>query len=408
MLKKSLPDLPETAGVYLFKKDANVIYVGKAINLKSRVKSYFDLHLLEKTEKMVNKATNLDFIKVDSELEALLLEAKLIKKYMPDYNIISKDDKHPLYITITKDKFPRVITTRKDGTYGPFPSTKNVYLILKMIRKIFPYSDHKLGERACIYNHIGLCSPCPNISTDNKTYLKNIRNIKLILDGKIKKLKKTLTNEMIILSKLQKYEDAKSVKEKIDTLDYITQPRIQPFEYLKNPNLYEDNRKNEIESFLKILKSYFINLKSIRRIECFDIAHLQGVSATASMVVFIDGEADKNEYKHFKIKQKKGQSDFDSMEEVAKRRSNHFESWGVPDLIIVDGSIGQINKFKLNIKNIPIVGIAKNPDRLIINADNKIRLQDLPLQLVSRIRDEAHRFARRYHKKLLLSRENFV
>jgi len=143
----------------------------------------------------------------------------------------------------------------------------------------------------------------------------------------------------------------------------------------------------------------------LNRIECFDVAHLAGTNATASMVTFIKGEADKNFYRHFRIRQSKGNSDTDSLKEVITRRVNHIKDWGRPDLIIVDGGVSQVNAFAkiLYIKevNIPVVGIAKNPDRLIIGTQ-KIKLKDTSLHLVSRIRDEAHRFARRYHHMLIL------
>ena len=160
---------------------------------------------------MISDAQELSFIQVGSELEALLLEARLIRSYKPKYNIISKDDKHPLYIQITKEKYPRVITVRKIdlesepslANYGPFPSSKNVRSVLKMIRRIFPYSDHKLGKRPCLYSHIGLCDPCPNEIVQStqylvlrKKYLKNIRSIKSILDGHIDEVKKNLEKEM--------------------------------------------------------------------------------------------------------------------------------------------------------------------------------------------------------------------
>ena len=162
--------LPETPGVYIF-WDKNIpIYVGKAINLKRRVSSYFNLHLEPKTKKLMSEAETLSYIKVNSDFEALLLEANLIKKYLPKYNIVSKDDKHPLYITISKEEFPRILTSRKTDLkkrdliayYGPFPSSSNVKSILKIIRKIFPYSDHAIGKRPCLYSQIGLCDPCPN------------------------------------------------------------------------------------------------------------------------------------------------------------------------------------------------------------------------------------------------------
>lgn len=342
---------------------------------------------------MITLADSLSFTKVNSEFEALLLETKLIRKYMPKYNSASKDDKHPLYITITKEEFPRVITTRKDGTFGPFPSSNNVREVLKMIRRIFPYADHKVGSRACLYSQLGLCDPCPSIIRTNKDklkYLSNIRKIKSILNGKISVVKKDLEKEMDKLAKAEEFESANKAKRQLEKLEYITTPRVSVELYLENPNLTEDLRSEELEEIAAIVK-----VKKLRRIECYDISHLGGTKATASMVVFIEGEADKSEYRHFKIRQKKGQSDYDSIREVAKRRKKN--NWDKADLIIIDGGIGQVKAFETDI---PKVGIAKNPDRLIIGED-KLRLKGPAANLITRIRDEAHRFAQRYHHKLM-------
>lgn len=404
--------IPETAGVYSYFHNGNVIYVGKAINLKKRISSYFDLDLDIKTARMISEATHLSYIQVDSELEALLLEAKLIRTYLPHYNIAAKDDKHPLYIRITKEEFPRVIVARKIAEseknlafYGPFPSSRSVYSVLRMIRRIFPYSDHKIGKRACIYSHIGLCSPCPSeiltLNDDDKrkeltkVYRKNIRFIKSILDGKVDSLEKKLERDMKSLSNQQKYEDAARIRNQINHLEYITRPSLPTEFYLENPNLYEDTRRKELGALEELT-----NIKNIRRIECFDVAHLAGSNATASMVTFIEAEPDKDFYRHFRIKRAKGGDDYGSMREVSERRRKNFASWGTPDLIIVDGGVGQVNAFKEKISEVPIVGIAKHPDRLILD-DKKIRLSGLALNLVSRMRDEAHRFARRYHHSLI-------
>ncbi len=450
--------LPESAGIYVFFKDSLPIYVGKAINLKRRVGSYFDLDLEVKTRKMVSEATHLSFIQVASELEALLLEARLIRKYMPHFNIAAKDDKHPLYIIITKEKFPRVITCRKldalsfKQSYGPFPASGIVSVVLKMIRRIFPYSDHKLGKRGCLYSHIGLCDPCPSeilkiknlklkIQAGQK-YKKNIRNIKKIFDGKVNNLQRDLEKTMTNLSKRQMYEEAKIVRDQLERLAYITKPQMPTDFYMQNPNLYEDVRQKELIELQKTLTGSDPVIRSLRRVECLDIAHLAGTNPTASMVTFINGEADKTFYRHFKIKKAKGGDDYDSMREVARRRVMHLgeptslklrrSQWGKPDLIIVDGGMGQVKAFTSilysNEVDIPVVGIAKNPDRLIIpemsekpeNSEksdksenrkvedsknySRIKLTGPALNLVSRIRNEAHRFARRYHHKLV-SRE---
>ena len=418
--KENFLKLPEVAGVYTFWKNKTPIYIGKSVNLKSRLNSYLAITLGVKTAKMVSEADEVSFVEVTSDLESLLLESFLVKKYKPKYNIVLKDDKHALYIVITKEEFPRVLSVRKllvsgqkiIASFGPFPNSTNVKVILKMIRKIFPYSDHKTGKKPCLYSHLGLCNPCPNYingieNNDEKKfetarYKRNIRNIKLVLSRKFNVVRKGLESEMNNFSKLQKYEEAKLVRDRIKILDYITQEKTDIAMFVENPNLTEDIRAQEI-SDLKVLLNTKFNIQSLNRIECFDIAHLQGVSATASMVVLINGEKENSEYKHFKVKQKNGQSDYDSMREIAGRRVKHIEDWGKPDLIIVDGGLGQVKIFNdVFVKNdIPVVGIAKHPDRLVFPDGTKVRLKGQSLQLVSRIRDEAHRFARRLHHKLL-------
>ncbi len=420
---KIYKNLPGGPGVYIFLQESTPIYIGKAKNLKRRIGSYFDIDLQGKTARMIASATELAHIKVGSELEALLLEAKLIRIYMPKYNVAAKDDKHPLYIQTTKEKYPRVITARKLAEnqkniafFGPFPSSGNVRSVLSMLRKIFPFADHKLGKRPCLYSHIGLCKPCPNMIeqltsnkqqlTLRKQYLKNIRRINAVLSGKFDGVKKELFKEMSSLSKMQKFEEAKVLRDQIGRLEYITKPQMPADYYIENPNLYEDQRQMEIKNLKTVLKKNHFPTPKLRRIECFDIAHLAGASPTASMVTFIDGTPEKEFYRHFRIHQKKGNSDIDSLKEVIQRRIGHWASWGKPDLIIVDGGAGQVNAFTsvlgINEINIPVVGIAKNPDRLIIGK-NKVKLQGAALQLVTRMRDEAHRFARRYHHKLISS-----
>jgi excinuclease ABC subunit C len=418
--KKVFLKLPEVPGVYTFWKNDTPIYIGKSVNIKSRLNSYLDLNLSVKTAQMVSEADKASFIEVTSDLESLLLEADQVRRFKPKYNILLKDDKHALYIVITKEEFPRILTCRKlyaigyKHAYGPFPNSTNVKTILKMIRKVFPFSDHKIGKKPCLYSHLGLCNPCPNYIqriensvqrlVETKKYKTNIRNIKLVLSRKFNVVRKSLEREMNELSKKQEYEQAMVVRERIKTLDYITQERIDTHEFLQNPNLVDDIRKDELESLSKLIK-----VDKLNRIECFDIAHLSGVSATASMVVLINGEKENSEYKHFKVKQKNGQSDYDSMREISRRRVKHIESWGKPDLIIVDGGLGQVKIFNEVFEKlgIPVVGIAKHPDRLIFPDGSKIRLQGFTLQVVSRIRDEAHRFARRLHH-LLLSKKLLI
>lgn len=430
--KANLNFLPEDPGIYIFYLLDRPIYIGKAINLKRRVGSYFDLDLDPKTRKMISQATHVSFIQVTSELEALLLEAKLIRNFMPRYNIAAKDDKHPLYILITKERFPRIITGRKADLksiplkefYGPFPSSRNVRQVLRMLRKIFPYAEHKIGKRPCLYSHIGLCNPCPSFieaQSDpqqrgllSTIYLGNIRHIKAILDGKIDKVRGTLEKEMNILSKNEDYEQARILRDQIKRLEYIIQPQLPVEYFMENPNLYQDLREKELKDLKKILDKYKIAVTTLKRIECFDVAHLAGASPTASMVTFTDAEVDKNFYRHFRINQNKKNSDVDSLKEVIKRRLNHLDDWGRPDLIMVDGGKPQVGVFVRELEKfkIPVVGLAKRFETLVIPTRdiNLLKLNEykLPkgaaLNLVQRLRDEAHRFARRYHHKLLSNR----
>src|SRR4030066_1310896 len=205
----SVKNFPQTPGVYIFWEKETPIYIGKAINIKKRVLSYFSHNLIGKTLLMVNTAEQISFIRVENELEALLLEAKLVNKYKPKFNIELKDDKNPLYIRISKEEYPRILIARKNDNksknmafFGPFPSSKKVKEVLKMLRNIFPYSTHKTGKRVCFYNQINLCKPCPSYIESLKDeklkkllrgeYKDNIKSIKGILTGRIKYKRKSL------------------------------------------------------------------------------------------------------------------------------------------------------------------------------------------------------------------------
>lgn len=427
LTKKNILSSPSKNGVYIFlDRKKKIVYVGKSIKLNERLKSYLTTPLGKKTKLMISEASFFSFTVVNSELEALLLEAHLVKLYKPKYNIQLKDDKHPLYIKITNDKYPKVLTVRKKETseysavyFGPFPSSQNVHSVLKTLRRIFPFSTHKIGKRVCFYNQIGLCNPCPNVIENSpnrqkilltKTYKKSITNIKKFLNGKLKKVKNSLIKEMILSSKKQDYEKSEKIKQQINKLDYITQPITSANYFLSNPNFVQDVRNNELLQLKNLLKYYFKNLK-VNRIECYDIAHLSGVSPAASMVTFVNAEPEKTLYRHFKVNQKNSKSDTDSLSEIGKRREKHFPSWGIPDLIIIDGGKGQVSSFlDITVKhNIPVIGIAKQNETLIIPITSKGKKEykqlflpkGLVLNLIQRIRSEAHRFARRYHYHML-------
>jgi excinuclease ABC subunit C len=423
--KKNIGKTYEGSGVYIFLDEKySSIYIGKSTSVRKRLKSYLLKDLSAKTSAMMSEAQYFSYIRVNSEIEALLLEAKLIKLHKPIYNSQLKDDKNPLYIRITDEKYPRVLTARKIDQneknlefFGPFPSSKNVRNVLYMLRKIFPYAQHKPGKRGCLYSQMGFCKPCPSIIENErdekvkkelvKEYRRNINYTKNVLSGNFVFVKRRLEKKMKEFSKNEKYESAAKIREKLKMLDYITQPVINVGEFLKNPNLIDDVRRNESQELKKIIFKKESSGKKLERIECFDVAHLAGSFPTASMVTFINGEPYKKLYRHFKIRQKKGADDISSMEELARRREKYLADWGIPDLIIVDGGKAQASVFNKVFKEqgVFIVGLAKRFETLVIPEKGSYRQIILPkgnaLNLVKRIRDEAHRFARRYHHNLI-------
>ncbi len=434
--KETIKKLPDSPGIYIFFNETqHPIYIGKSISLKKRILTYISNNLLQKTRKMVNETVKFSYIAVGSEIESLLLEARLIRKYKPKYNSLHRDDKRPLYIKITKEKYPRILTARKIekeddniAFYGPFPSSSNVRSVLRILNNIFAYSDHKPQKKPCLRSQIGLCNPCPTLIENEKNaekrksliknYKQNISYIKGVLDGRIQTVRNRLEKKMKIVAKDLSFEEAVKIRDQISKLDYITQPITPISHFIKNPNLLEDLRSEELNSLRKIISKYHQLPKKLHRIECFDVAHLSGTYPTASMVTFINGEPDKTFYRHFRISlpagkagQKKGFDDVASLKEVAKRRVKYLTKWGKPDLIVVDGGKSQVHQF-INVfktHKICVIGTAKRSETLIIpDYKNrkvsyiKIKLKSGPSQnLVKRIRNEAHRFARRYHHHLL-------
>jgi excinuclease ABC subunit C len=417
-------NIPLDPGVYQFKdKSGTVIYVGKAKNLKNRVTSYFSNNLLPKTAQMISLAESVSFIKVTSEFEALLLEANLIKKYNPKYNIALKDDKSPLYIGITKDKYPRIVSFRKPELkyykfqiyFGPYVTGVSAKKVMKVVRRIFPYSTHLPTGKICIYRQLGLCDPCPSeIENESdlskktelrKRYLKNIRNVKNLLNGKLGQVGKDLESEIKEYSRQEKFEEAKELSDQLRSFQNIALANGYDIEeYLENPNFAEDLRDEETNHLKHILNKYYPKLEKLERIECFDIAHISGNFPTASMVTTINGEAENKFYRHFKMYNKKRNSDVDSMREVISRRIKHFEDWGIPDLIIIDGGKPQLSAVHelLEKENMPFIGLAKRLETIVLMIDGRfieIRAEKPSLMLLQRIRDEAHRFARRLHHK---------
>ncbi len=351
---------------------------------------------------------------VESEFEGLLLEASLIKKYQPKYNVRLKDDKSPLYIKITEEKFPRVFPARKnEGGYGPYPQAKTVRTILKFLRRIFPYrSCKKIPKKPCLYFHLKLCpGVCINQSEkDKKNYQKTIKHLKNLLERKSSKVIKELKKEMNKSAENEEFEKAREIRDKVSQIEWLIQKRHLVDEYLENPYLLEDIRQRELKEVKKIL-----NLKKIpKRIEGFDISNILGGKASGGMVVFLDGEPEKSLYRRFKIKTEEKPNDIAMIKEVISRRLKHKE-WEMPNLILVDGGKGQVKGameiLRLFRLKIPVVGLAKKLEILIFPKiepnESKLKFKEiklpndsLALNLLKRIRDEAHRFAHLYHLKL--------
>jgi excinuclease ABC subunit C len=419
-------NLPTTPGVYLFKNSrGRVIYVGKAVNLKNRVLSYFQnsTQLLPKTQLLVTEIEDLDYVRVESEIEALILEANFIKRYRPHYNIRLKDDKDYIYIKITREDFPTVQLTRQKDLagakkyFGPFPDSGSARTVHKMLRRLFPYRTCKPGQgRACFYYHIGLCLGLCIGAVDKKTYNLMIRRMIRFLEGHKDEVVKALTEDMERAAQNLQFERAGQIKRQLSAIGYVTEKRQLISRYIDNPNLVEDLRAEALRDLAEK-----VNLsKTPVRIECYDNSNIQGAHATASMVVFQNGEPDKSHYRRFKIKKAKIQDDYAYMKEVLTRRFHRLVTPGgkqkldvdesfesMPDLIVVDGGRGQLGVAKkvlddLNLK-IPVISLAKRLEEIYLpNYPVPIRLprDSEALKIIQRLRDEAHRFALGYNRQL--------
>jgi len=310
-----------------------------------------------------------------------------------------------------RDDFPRILLARREDDpksvyFGPFTSSTSVKIVLKTIRRIFPYqSVLNHPNKLCLYYHLGLC-PCPPVFAGSaefkKQYRKNIKGIIRMLEGKSKDIMKELEKERDSASKSENYEAALELQKKINALSVVTAPFHQPFEYHVNPNLRTDIRQQELDELMSVLNQHGFALKKLERVECYDISNTQGTNATGSMVVLTNGEIDKSQYRKFKIRKGNTPNDFAMMKEVLKRRLNHAE-WHTPDLIVVDGGKGQVSAADEILRGlIPHIGLAKREETLILPDFTEIALpKNTPaLHLIMRIRDEAHRFAITYHKKL--------
>jgi excinuclease ABC subunit C len=374
---------PLNSGVYLFSdKKGVILYVGRAIYLRKRILNYFQKNIDPRIAEMVMMAKDVKFQKTANLLEAIILEANLIKKYWPKYNVKEKDDRSFLYIVIPKGRFSKPIIVRNRELkkfpsssahiFGPYQNYGLLKNALKIIRRIFPYSTCSINSgKPCFDYQISLCpGACINKITP-EDYQKNIDNIILLLKGDKKRLIKQL----------------------------------------KTDNPEQALALSHIQDVALIERSDYNNEKlgskdTVKRLECYDISHLSGKEAVGSMVVFTNGLTDKSQYRLFKIKQAPANDDLRALEEVISRRLNHKE-WQYPDIIILDGGKPQVdyifNFLSKHLINIPLVGISKlQNDKLVFSKNTKKSFKDLAeinKSTFLKMREEAHRFANAFRKK---------
>lgn len=423
VIENKFKELPKSPGIYFYKdKAGEIIYIGKAAVLRNRVRQYFQKSKVfdPKTDALLAEIYDLEWTEVETELDALFLEAEMIRRYMPKYNILLRDDKSFVYLRIDlKSNYPSVTFTRRpldDGAeyFGPYLSKFTISQALRHLRKIFPYSTHtatNTPKRACLQAQIGLCPGLEANMTTVEEYRRNLRKLISYITGKRKKLIREMEKDMKAYAKNSDFEQAARTRDKLIALKNLDSKII--FGDRESLDISKDRGLVELAEIL--------NIKPPRRVEGFDISHMSGTDTVASMVVFVGGVPDKSQYRKFKSRIS-GNDDFAHMREVMTRRfsEQNIKKWGKPDLILIDGGKGQVTSALsaldgLNLK-IPLIGLAKRFEEIIIpnkpvipkkpQYDIKIlnRSSDA-LKLLQRIRDESHRFAVGYHSVLKRTRQ---
>jgi excinuclease ABC subunit C len=410
-LKEKISGLPELPGVYIY-KDARgrIIYIGKAKNLKKRVQSYFTRYLSGKTQVLVSRIAQVEHILTPTEFQAELLEASLVKEKQPQYNVDLKDDKSFPLVKITDEEFPLVAVCRqkelfkkkeKAFYFGPFQSAWLLRQALRAVRKVFGFRSCRiLPKRPCLYFRLDLCpGPCAG-KISPVEYQAIIGNIKMFLNSQYERLIDKLSRDMEAASLDHRYEEAAKLRDSINTLSALGRSRR------------DFSSTDELEDLQKLLGLAKLPL----RIEGFDVSNISGKEATGAMVSFYKGLADKNNYRRFRIKTVARVDDYAMMRELVLRRYSRLskERKPMPDLVLIDGGkqhllAAQEELRELKLK-IPVMAIAKAEENIYLKnkAEPIIMAEDTPaLNLIRRIRDEAHRFCRKYHhllrKKQLLS-----
>lgn len=431
LLQKKLKELPRSPGVYFHKsKTGEIIYVGKAAILKNRVRQYFqssrDMDI--KTRALVAEIEDTEWVETESEIDALFLESEMVKRYMPRYNILLRDDKSQLFIRIDmKSRWPHVEFTRNPADdeaeyYGPYYNGYAVRKALRYLRKIFPYYTKapQPGTRPDLDTHLGL-SPLPG--TTSEEYKATLRKLIRYFQGGRKALARELEKEMHQAAKLHDFEKAARLRNKLNDLREL-QRRIM-FGDKEFQNISKDRALSDLKELLGLEKIP-------GRIEGYDISHMSGTNVVASMVVFTNGVSDRSNYRKFKTKIEHN-NDFYNMNETITRRlsEKNVKAWGVADLFLIDGGKGQLDaaihaRDEQGFGAKPFIGLAKREEQIVIHHArsnvtlNKQKLEELEgyathtddftlvnlphsthiVKLLQRIRDESHRFAVSYHTVL--------
>ncbi len=432
-LENKLAELPKTPGVYFHKnKRGDIIYIGKAANLRNRVRQYFQKSRTRdpKTDALVAEIADVDWTEVETELDALFLEAELVRRYLPPYNILLRDDKSLVYVRINYSApHPTVSLTRRpldDGAqyFGPYFSAFSVKKALKYLRRIFPYSTHVNvpPKRACLQYHLGLCPGLEENKTPLKDYRANLKKLMQYLKGERVRLMQQIEKDMKAAAKDQDFEAAAIYRNQLHALRSLSKQIV--FGDREFMDISKDKGLVELTDIL--------GLADIpRRIEGYDISHMSGTDNVASMVVFKAGIPDKASYRKFKMRLP-GNDDFAHMNETLCRRlsKDNCKAWGLPNLFLIDGGKGQLSaaikaRDAAGIK-IPMIGLAKREEEIIVQTPgsgvqiNMETIQQLggftdsnddfskillpnsshAVKLLQRIRDESHRFAVSYHSVL--------
>jgi len=421
LIQQKLAALPDKPGCYLMRdRKGTIIYVGKAVSLRKRVTSYFRDSTLRKAppklRSMVNSIADIEVIIVKGEAEALLTESNLIKTYRPRYNVLMRDDKqYPSLRADPHEPFPRITTCRiirEDNAvyFGPFPSDSVVRTVLDFtekrfgLRKCTPIHPDAETYKHCINDIVRFCSaPCVNrISVDE--YQARFEEACAFLRGERMGIIRELKEQMQEVAHEQNYEKAANLRDTWLALDEMVKRRRGII--TRAPALHlADARKG-----VKELKE-LIGLPQLpKHIECFDISNLFGTHSVASMVVALNGIPDPRFYRHFKIKTVEGADDPRSIAEVVKRRYTRVRDEGkpLPGLILIDGGITQLRAARealaeIGMENIPSVGIAKQFEEVVVDDGRepiRLPLDSQALRVLTRLRDEAHRFALTYHRWL--------